>query len=137
VNRITAILSATFAVVLLFTGAVLAGETIMSADQVTIPAHKSWDRSYKLNASAFVKIEWSIEENKAVDVYVMTQEQDVAATNGHEPTQPGVDFIRHNDGVAGHGYESVSLSPGIYSVIFRNTSDNPVAVWSAITGTRE
>ena len=136
-NRITAILSATFAVVLLFTGTVLASETIMSADQLTVPAHKSWDRSFRLNVSASVRIEWSVEANKAIDVYVMTQEQDDAASNGHEPTQQGVDFIRHSGGVAGRGYESVSLSNGVYSVVFRNVSDDPVAVWSVITGTRE
>lgn len=137
VNRIAAVLSATFAVVLLFTGVALASETVMPAQQLSIPANKSWDRVFALNVSASVKIEWSVEANKSIDIYVMTQAQDDAASNGNEPTRQGVDFIHHDGGVMGQGYDSVSLSAGRYSVIFRNVSDNPATVWSLITATRE
>jgi hypothetical protein len=137
VHRITAVLSTTFAVLLLFTGAVLASEACMPAKQMTIPAHKAWDRSFTLNDSASIKVEWRIEQNKSIDIYVMTQAQDDAASNGNEPTQLGVDFIRHSSGVIGKGSEFVDLSAGRYSVVFRNLSDAHVTVWSLGTATRE
>lgn len=122
---------------LLVAGSVTASEMAFPAKEVTVPPHKAWDRQFTLNYNATITVEWRIEEGKSIDFYFMTREQDDRASEGTEPTRPGMDFIRHAGGVVGQGSDAETLSPGNYNVIFRNISDEPVTVWSRALGDRE
>jgi hypothetical protein len=112
-------------------------EIAVPEDTSTIPPHKAFDRTFTLNYSAIITVEWRIESGKSVDYYFVTREQNQRASEGNEPTRPDIDFLRHNRAIVESGSSAESLTPGEYHFIFRNLSDSPVRVWSRALGKRQ
>ncbi len=113
------------------------GEIAYSAREQTVPPHKAWDIQFTLNVPAEIRVEFRVEQGKEIDFYVMTREQDQRASAGEEPTQPRRDYIRFSRGIMSQGSAVEELSPGNYNVIFRNTDDSPVKVWTRGLGNRQ
>jgi hypothetical protein len=118
--------------IFLLTCSAIAWESVGSPINVNIPPHKAFSREFDLISRGRISIDFTVHSGQ-MDIYLMTQEQDIRASSGIEPTKIGRDFITKNSGVLGKGgtYSPV-LDPGRYAVIFRNVGDTYIQVTASI-----